>query len=138
MFLIGVPLLIIPFAVYNIAAFYNPEIEWTKPLAPIHIVSGGDWAMSPGDILVVFAILILFFELVKSTRIGLRTIINHMLSAVLFAAILIEFLLVKEAATATFFILLVISFVDVLAGFTITIRTAQRNIEFDNADKITS
>jgi hypothetical protein len=32
----------------------------------------------------------------------------------------------------------VISFVDVLAGFTITIRTAQRNIEFDNADKITS
>ena len=138
MFLIGVPLLIIPFAIYNVVAFTMTGVDWTKPLKPIHIVSGGDWAMSWGDILVVFAILILFFELVKATRIGLRTIINHMLSAVLFAAILIEFLLVKEAATATFFILLMISFVDTLAGFTITIRTAQRNIEIDNADKLAS
>ena len=138
MFLLGVPLLVIPFAIYNVVAFLMPEVDWTKPLPPIHIVSGGDWAMSPGDILVVFAILILFFELVKSTRIGLRTIIDHMLSAVLFAVILIEFLLVKEAATATFFILLIITFVDVLAGFTITIRTAQRNIEIDNANKIAS
>ena len=138
MFLIGVPLLLVPFAIYNAAAFFMPEVDWSKPLPPIHIVSGGDWSMSLGDILVVFSILILFFELVKSTRIGLRTIVNHMLSAVLFAAALIEFLLVKEAATATFFILLIISFVDVLAGFTITIRTAQRNIEFDNANKIAS
>lgn len=138
MFLIGVPLLALPFAIYNAIAFFMPEVDWIKPLPPVHIVSGGDWAMSTGDILVVFAILILFFELVKSTRIGLRTIIDHMLSAVLFAAMLIEFLLVKETATSTFFILLIISFVDVLAGFTITIRTAQRNIEIDNANKITS
>ena len=138
MFLVGVPLLVIPFAIYNVVVFTMPDVDWTKPLRPIHIVSGGDWAMSWGDILVVFAILILFFELVKATRIGLRTIINHMLSAVLFAVILIEFLLVKEAATATFFILLAISFVDTLAGFTITIRTAQRNIEIDNDGKLPS
>jgi len=66
----------------------------------------------------------------------MRTIIVHMLSAVLFAVCLVEFLLVKEAATSTFFILLTICFVDMLAGFTISIRTAQRNIEFDTADKI--
>ena len=34
--------------------------------------------------------------------------------------------------------LLIISFVDTLAGFTITIRTAQRNIELDNAGHSTS
>src|SRR5262249_20588369 len=106
-----------------------------EPLPPINMISGGKWEMSWGEILIVFSILILFFELVKSTRIGLRTIINHMLSAVLFSAILIEFLLVKEAATSTFFLLLVISVVDVLAGFTITIRTAQRNVELDTSDK---
>jgi hypothetical protein len=136
--MIGVPLLVIPFAIYNAVAFFMPDVDWVKPLPAVHIVSGGEWAMSVGDILVVAAILILFFELVKSTRIGLRTIIDHMLSAVLFAAMLIEFLLVRQAATATFFILLIISFVDVLAGFTITIRTAQRNIEIDNPDKIVS
>ena len=138
MFLIGVPLLVMPFAIYNTIAFLMPGVEWTKPLPPIHIVSGGDWAMTPGDILIVFAILILFVEVVKATRIGIRTTIDHMLSAVLFAVILIEFLLVKQAATGTFFILLTISFVDVLAGFTITIRTAQRNIELESADKIAS
>jgi hypothetical protein len=134
MFLLGVPLLIIPFAIYNIVSFFMREVSWVEPLPPIQMISGGAWEMSWGDILVVFSIAILFIELVKSTRSGMRTIINHMLSAVLFAAILIEFLLVKEAATAAFFILLMISFVDVLAGFTITIRTAQRNIELD-ADK---
>jgi hypothetical protein len=54
MFLIGVPLLIIPFALYNIVAFVMPSVSWVEPLPPIHIVSGGEWAMTPGDILVVF------------------------------------------------------------------------------------
>jgi hypothetical protein len=138
MFLIGVPLLIVPFAIYNFVAFLMPNVSWVEPLPSLHMVSGGDWAMAPGDILVVFSILVLFFELVKATRVGMRTIIVHMLSAVLFAVCLVEFLLVKEAATATFFILLAITFVDMLAGFTISIRTAQRNIEFDNANKMTS
>ncbi|HTS41863.1 MAG TPA: hypothetical protein VMH84_15130 [Xanthobacteraceae bacterium] len=138
MFLIGVPLLLIPFVIYNAIAFSMSDFAWTQPLPPIHMVSGGEWEMTPGDILIVFSILILFFELVKATRIGMRTIIVHMLSAVLFAVSLVEFLLVKQAATATFFTLLIINFVDMLAGFTISIRTAQRNIEFDSADKITS
>ena len=138
MFLIGVPLLLIPFLIYNAVAFLMPGVAWTQPFPAIHMVSGGDWEMTSGDILIVFSILILFFELVKATRIGLRTIIVHMLLAVLFAVSLVEFLLVKQAATATFFILLTINFVDMLAGFTISIRTAQRNIEFDNADKVSS
>ncbi len=53
--------------------------------------------------------------------------IDHVLSTVLFLGMLVEFLLVKQAATATFFLLLVISFVDVLGGFAVTMRTAQRD-----------
>jgi hypothetical protein len=49
---------------------------------------------------------------------------------------IVEFLLVKQAATGTFFLLLVISFVDVVGGFTITIRTAQRDISIDGNEKI--
>jgi hypothetical protein len=138
MALFGVPLLVIPFLIYNAIAFLMPDWQWAEPLPPVHIVSGGEWAMSSGDILVAVSILILFVELVKSTRVGMRTIIVHMLAAVLFAAMLVEFLLVKQAATATFFLLLLLSFVDMLAGFTISIRTAQRNIEIDSPDKIVS
>ena len=54
MFLIGVPLLIVPFAIYNFIAFLMPSVSWVEPLPSLHMVSGGDWAMAPGDILVVF------------------------------------------------------------------------------------
>lgn len=137
MFLAGIPLLLIPFLVYNVFAF-TTDIQWALPVTSVHMVSDGRWDMSWGDMLIAFSVLILFVEVVKSTRVGLRTIIVHMLSAVLFAIMLIEFLLFKEAATATFFILLIISFVEMLAGFTISVRTAQRNIEIDNPDKISS
>ena len=63
------------------------------------------------------AVLLLFVEMMKSTRIGIRTVVDHALSLLLFLGMLVEFLLVKQAATATFFLLLVISFVDVLGGF---------------------
>jgi hypothetical protein len=57
---------------------------------------------------------------------------------VIFIVMIVEFILVRQAASSTFFLLLVIGFVDVLGGFTITIRTAQRDIEFQAADKIVS
>ena len=135
MILAGIPLLVIPFLIYNVFAF-TTDMQWALPVTSVHMVSDGRWDMSWGDMLIAFSVLILFVELIKSTRVGLRTIIVHMLSAVLFAIMLIEFLLFKQAATATFFILLIISFVELLAGFTISVRTAQRNIEIDNPNKL--
>jgi hypothetical protein len=92
------------------------------------MVSGADWTMSASDLVVTLAVLLLAGEVIKSTRIGARTILDHSLSLVLFLAILVEFLLVKVAATGTFFLLVVISFVDVIAGFAVTLRSAQRDL----------
>jgi len=138
MFLIGFPLLIIPFALYNMFVFLFGVTDWTAPITSVQIISGGVWQVAPGDLLIGFAILILFVEILKSTRIGVRSIVDHMLSMLIFIAMIIEFLLVQQAATSTFFLLMVIAFVDVLGGFTITIRTAQRDIGFEAADKIVS
>jgi hypothetical protein len=44
---------------------------------------------------------------------------------------LVEFLLVPQAATSTFFLLMAIGLVDVLAGFIVGIRSAQRKVEFE-------
>jgi len=128
MSLIGFPLLLIPFAIYNIVAFLMPGVSWTGALTSMHMMSGGDWSMSVGDLLITLAILLLFGEMMKSTRIGVRSVVDHGLSLVLFLAMLVEFLLVKQAASSTFFLLLVISFVDVLGGFAVTLRTAQRDL----------
>lgn len=128
MYLLGFPLLLITFAVYNIVAFLMPGVSWTTTLFSVHMVSGADWTMSASDLLITLAILLLAGEVVKSTRIGVRTIVDHSLSLVLFLGMLVEFLLVKATATGTFFLLLVISFVDVIAGFAVTLRSAQRDL----------
>jgi hypothetical protein len=128
MFILGFPLLLIPFAIYNIVAFLMPGVSWTSALTTAQMVSGGDWTLSGGDMLITLAILLLFGEVMKSTRISIRTVVDHALSLVLFLGMLIEFLLVKQAASATFFLLLVISFIDVLGGFAVTLRSAQRDL----------
>jgi len=135
MYFVGIPLLIIPFAVYNMVAFLLPGIAWSQEMARIHMMSGADWTFTPGELLIAFSIVVLFFEMLKATRMSTRTIIDHMLSTVLFIGMIVEFLLVRQAATGTFFLLLVISFVDVVGGFTITIRTAQRDITVEDAEE---
>ena len=138
MFLIGFPLLLIPFAIYNIIAFLMPGVSWTGALTTVHMISGGDWSMSVGDILITLAILLLFGEVMKSTRIGIRTVVDHALSLVLFLGMLVEFLLVRQAASATFFLLMVISFVDVLGGFAVTLRSAQRDLTVEGIEHVSS
>ena len=138
MFMLGFPLLLIPFAIYNIIAFLMPGVSWTGAVTTVHLVSGADWSMSPGDILIALGILVLFGEIMKSTRIGIRTVVDHALSLILFLGMLVEFLLVKQAATGTFFLLLVISFIDVLGGFAVTLRSAQRDLTVEGVEHVSS
>jgi hypothetical protein len=92
--------------------------------------------MSAGDMLIVLAVLLLFGEVMKSTRIGMRTVVDHGLSLILFLGMLVEFLLVKQAASATFFLLLVISFIDVIGGFAVTLRSAQRDLTVEGVEHV--
>lgn len=138
MYLLGFPLLLIPFAIYNIIAFLMPGVGWTAPVTSVRMMSEAEWTMSAGDMLIVLSVLLLFGELMKSTRIGIRSVVDHGLSLVLFLAMLIEFILVKQAGTSTFFLLLVISFVDVLGGFAVTLRSAQRDLSVEGVGQISN
>ena len=138
MFMLGFPLLLVPFAIYNIIAFLMPGVTWTAVVATVHMVSGADWTMSVGDILVALAILLLCGEVMKSTRIGIRTVVDHALSLILFLGMLVEFILVRQASTATFFLLLVVSFIDVLGGFAVTLRSAQRDLTVEGVERVSS
>ena len=131
MFVLGFPLLLIPFAIYNMIAFLTPGVAWTSPVTTVHMMSGQDWVLTWEDMLLAFAILLLAVEIIKSTRMGMRSIIDHILAMALFIAMLVEFLLVQRAATSTFFLLMSIALVDVLAGFIVGMRSAERRIEFE-------
>jgi hypothetical protein len=134
LFLIGIPLLIIPFAIYNMVAFLMPGLGWTDRIATVPMMSGASWTITPEDALVTLAILLLFVEIFKATRgSSSRGIVDHMLSMFLFVVMLVEFLLVPQAATSTFFLLMMISFVDVIGGFTIAARAARRDIAVEES-----
>jgi hypothetical protein len=136
MFVLGFPLLLVPFAIYNMLAFLTPGVSWTAPVTTVHMMSGQDWVLTWEDLLIAFSILLLWIEIIKSTRMGMRTIMDHILAMGLFVAMLVEFLLVQLAGTSTFFLLMMIALVDVLAGFIIGIRSAQRQVEVDGPERV--
>lgn len=134
MFLIGIPLLIIPVAVYHILRLLMPDLNLTAPLASLRMVSGAEWAISLSDILIMLALVCLFFEIFKATRTGNRSIVDHMLSMVVFVGMLLEFILWAPFTTSTYAIFIVISLVDVVGGFTISIRTARRDFSLERPE----
>jgi hypothetical protein len=136
MFLLGFPLLLVPFAIYNMIAFLTPGVSWTAPVTTVHMMSGQDWILTWEDLLIACSIFLLWIEVIKATRLGTRGVMDHILAMVLFIGMLVEFLLVERAGTSTFFLLMTIALVDVLAGFIVGTRSAQRKIEFEGPGQI--
>jgi len=94
----------------------------------LSMISGAIWSMALGDLFIVVALVILFVEILKATRNGSGSLVNHMLSMLVFIAFLVEFLLVQDAATQVFFILMTVALIDVIGGFAVSIRTAGRDV----------
>ncbi len=92
-----------------------------------HLPSGGTWHIAPGDILLTVGLGLLFFEILKATRTGGATVIDHAFSMMVFVACLILFLIWDRAATSTFFLLMLMAMTDVIAGFSVTINAARRD-----------
>jgi hypothetical protein len=126
-----VPLLVAPFVLYNLVVFLffagNP-VNWGAGLFSLPMPSGMPWAITAGDFLLVIGVIMLFFEVLKSTRTARNSIIEHMLSMALFVVFLVEFLLVGAASSSVFFLLMVMSLIDVVAGFTVSITSASRDV----------
>jgi hypothetical protein len=122
------PLIVVSFAIYNMVAFITPGVGWADPLYTVRVISGADWTISAGDALIALTVVFMFFEMVKAARPGSHSIYDHLLSTLVFVAALVEFLLVREAGTSVFAILVLIAFVDVIGGWSISVRTARRDL----------
>ena len=136
MFALGFPLLLVPFAIYNMIAFLMAGVSWTSPVTTVHMMSGQDWVLTWEDVLLALSILLLWIEIIKSTRLGMRSVMDHILAMALFIAMLVEFLLVQQAGTSTFFLLMMIALVDVLSGFIIGMRSGRRQVEIDSVKDV--
>jgi len=95
----SIPLIIVVLILYNvIVALLGPEILSKLLLPEIKLPSGGILKFTWGDFIVVFV------------------------------ACLVEFLMTPLAANSVFFMIMVAALIDVVAGYTIGIRVARRDL----------
>lgn len=137
--LIALPLLAIPVVLYNIVILFGAaggggvaaaDQTLREAMFSIPMASGTSWNVGIGDLILFLSLILLFFELLKSTSSQKVAIVNHALSMILFVVCLVEFLLVKGFATSTFFLIVTMVMLDVLAGFIVTIISARKDLDF--------
>jgi hypothetical protein len=129
-----IPLTVLPLILCNIIGWTAGAGVWDSTLFTMPMISGARWAFTVRDLMIVFGLACLYFEVLKSTSSSSRAIINHSLSTVVLIVFLIEFLVVPFAAHSVFFILTLMALFDVVAGFSITIKAARRDLALGQGD----
>lgn len=125
----AIPLLVFAFIIYNLIVWLGGVEGLQHPIInKLRLMSGGEWTFTVGDLILLITLGLLFAEIVKSTFSSTSTLIDHALSTLVFVALLVEFLLVPQAATSIFFLILIAALFDVIAGYTIGIRVARRDL----------
>ena len=93
--------------------------------------SGMELTLRTGDIFILAGLAALFLEILKAGRAGRGTILDHMLSTAVFAGALVSFLLIAACGTSSFLLLTVMTLIDVVAGFSISIFSTRRDFSID-------
>lgn len=127
------PLLAISLVVYAVltitGAVGSAETPWYEvTFVQLPMVSGDQWTVSWGDLFLVSSMGLLFVELLRATRTGSESIMNHALSVVVFIVALLLFIIVKGFGNSVFFLFLTMTFLDFMAGFIVTTVTARRDL----------
>jgi hypothetical protein len=142
MYLFAFPLLLIPFAFFNIVVFLlnmplrdvEKSAVFTIPLASeptFPPVFARSMPVTLGDLIVAIGILLLYVEMVKAVRPGGKSMMDHLLSFILFLVMAGELVFVPRATSATLLLLIVLGFVDFITG--ISVRLAQPKVVFERA-----
>ena len=91
------------------------------------MTSGVPMRLDAGDVVVLAALVLLYFEVFKATRTSNASILDHIASLAVFVVALVEFLLLPRFAHGAFLAFLLMTLIDVVAGFTVTISSARRD-----------
>jgi hypothetical protein len=121
MYLIAFPLLLIPFALYNMIIFLL-NMPFSDTVFSIPLMAGRRLPVTTGDLLVMLAMLLLYVEALKSARLGMKGVMDHVLAFLLFVGMAAELVMVERATTTTLLLLTVLAFVDVITGISLAGR----------------
>ncbi|MCQ8184043.1 hypothetical protein [Parvularcula maris] len=122
------PLLALSLLAYALISLATGGSAWAgSELVTLAMASGEDWLITGGDLFVFVSLFLLFIEVLRSTKTGTESILNHAFSAVLSIACVVVFMMVPMFATSTFFVLVLMTLLDFMAGFMVTTLAARRD-----------
>lgn len=141
----NIPWILVPLVVYNLIVFVmgssvdatgaalsasqSAQSALNLKILSLPMISGASWSYTLGDLVLTLTLGALFIEILKATRTRAGALVDHSLSMLVFIVALVLFLLVGEAATSVFFFIMLVALIDVVAGFTVGIQSAKRDID---------
>lgn len=130
------PLLLISLLIYSALTFLfesNPSPWYDAQSFSITLSSGDVWHLTAGHLFIGFSLTLLFVELLRSTRSGRASIMNHGLSVLVFIGALLMFISIRGYGNSIFFLYTAMTFTDFMVGFIITTAASRRDISFGRA-----
>ena len=128
------PLILVAVILYNLV-FFGGAMAGHHDMAgllnqsfALTMFSGDVWHITMADLFVLLALAMLFIETVKAARSTSREILNHAFSMLTFCVALVEFIVLKGFSTSAFFLITAMCLFDVVAGYTISIVSARRDL----------
>ncbi len=128
----SLPLLIVLWGIYNGLVLTGQAPEALGNLMfRLALPSQASWSVTLSDLLLFTGLVLLAGEVFRATSSGTASILNHTLSTLVFVLFLVEFLIVPQAGNSVFFALTLMALIDVVAGFSVTIVAARRDVDLD-------
>jgi hypothetical protein len=124
------PLLALVVIAYNVLIVLN-QTALTAVAGEVRLPSGAVWNVTAGDILIISGLALLFVEMVTATS-RASSVVNHGLSLVVFLVCAFEFLLVPACGVPEFLYITLMTLIDVVAGYSISIATARRDLALEH------
>jgi hypothetical protein len=128
------PMILIVVILYNLVYFggavaghHDMQAILDQSFA-LKMFSGDVWRVTASDLLELLALAMLFIETVRAARSNSREILNHAFSMLTFCVALVEFIVLKGFSTSAFFLITAMCLFDVVAGYTISIVSARRDL----------
>ena len=123
----ALPLIAFSVFIYILLAFSKVDLQAVR--FTIALPSQAKWEIRIEDLLLLVALGLFCIEIIKSSFSGAASMVDHVLSLGLCVVCLLMFLLVEKCGTSSFFFLMILAAIDVVAGYVIAVRVARRDLQ---------
>ena len=121
------PLLTLSLVIYALPTVTGGSGWIDAQMLSVTLISGDSWDIHYGQAFLMLSLIFLFVEILRATKTGTDSLLNHALSAIVFVAALLLFIAVQGFGNSVFFIFVMMTALDFMAGFIVTTVTARRD-----------